>query len=130
MDDAARTAGGQPDPIPLPTMAADEPPIFWRAALLPATESTAAIAADSPIAWRAAPLPATGPAADASDDQAPGAPDGMAAPVAPPEWMSPGAFGTRGSGGATDPKRDWLIFYGLFAVAIVADVIAACLVGK
>jgi hypothetical protein len=111
-------------------MAADESPIFWRAAPLPVTESPAAIAADSPIAWRAAPLPATRPTADASDDPAPGAPDGMAAPAAPPEWMSPGALGTRGSGVATDPKRDWLIFYGLFAVAIVADVIAACLVGR
>ena len=111
-------------------MAADESPIFWRAAPLPVTESPAAIAADSPIAWRAAPLPATRPTADASDDPAPGAPDGMAAPVTPPEWMSPSALGTRGSGVATDPRRDWLIFYGLFAVAIVVDVIAACLVGR
>jgi hypothetical protein len=104
-------------------------PIRWRAAPVPATESTAPGEVGSPISWRAAPLPKTGSAACPSDDQASRAANGMATSRATPETTAPNALADS-SADATETKRDWLIFYGMFAVLVVADVIAACLFGQ
>jgi hypothetical protein len=136
VDDGARTAGWHPDPMgrfqdrdrdgtTSAAIAADSP-ISWRAAPLPTTESTATVAADSPISWRAAALPITESAAAPSDGQAPGAADWVSASNAPPQAVSRNAFaGT--DGGTTDSKKDWLIFYGFFAVLIAVDAIVAWL---
>ena len=133
-DQTSSNGEGTTDPCiapPPPTSAAvaAASPITWRAAPLPTSESAAAVAADSPITWRAAPLPATESAAapsdeQASDEQAPGAADGIAAPSAPPERTSPSAPAQRG-GGTRNAKRSGLVFYGFVAVLLAVDVIGA-----
>ena len=91
-------------PVRQPRGITADSPITWRAAPLPATESTAAVAADSPISWRAAAVPIAQSAAAPSDRQAPGAADPFAASNAPPQPMSRSAS-TRPGGGTTDSKR-------------------------
>jgi hypothetical protein len=116
-------------PPPHPTSAAvtADSPIRWRASPPPTSDLPAAVDVGSPIKWRAVALPTTGSAAAPSGDQASGAADGIATSVAPPEPMAPSALADS-SDGATDTKKDWLIFYGLFAVLIVVDAMVAWLV--
>jgi hypothetical protein len=158
VDDGARTAGWQPDPMgrfqdrdrdgatwgdqtssecdvtcaplpaplrPTPAAIAAESPITWRAAPLLTAESRAA-AADSSISWRAAALPITESAAAPSDGQSRDAADSVAVSNAPPQPVSRSVF-AHPDDGTTDSKRDWLIFYGFFAVLIAVDAIVAWL---
>jgi len=109
-------------------IAADSP-ISWRAAPLPTTESAAVVAADSPISWRAAALPITESAVAPSDGHAPGVADWVAASNAPAQPVSRSAFASTDDATA-DSKKDWLIFYGLFAVVIAVDAIVAWLANR
>jgi hypothetical protein len=93
----------------------------------PTSDLPAAVAVGSTIRWRAVALPTTGSAAAPSDDQASGAADGIATSVGPPEPIARSALADP-SDRAIDTKKDWLIFYGLFAVLIVVDAMVAWLV--